>query len=159
MNNNNNPAIKNFFKTLDVLFFAFLSGQIIYFIVGLFIIQSGELKGFGGLNTIFMFITPVVVLSCIFASRFIYNKQVTEFDKSLPLENKMASFRTANIIKLALLEGANIITVSIMIITANYFFAVLFVAVIVLVFFNKPSIEKFILEYEISADDALKLLS
>jgi hypothetical protein len=159
MNNNNNPAIKNFFKTLDVLFFAFLSGQIIYFIVGLFIIQSGELKGFGGLNTIFMFMTPVVVLSCIFASRFIYNKQVTEFDKSLPLENKMASFRTANIIKLALLEGANIITVSIMIITANYFFAVLFVAVIVLVFFNKPSIEKFILEYEISADDALKLLS
>jgi hypothetical protein len=159
MNNNNNPAIKNFFKTLDVLFFAFLSGQIIYFIVGLFIIQSGELKGFGGLNTIFMFITPVVVLSCIFASRFIYNKQVTEFDKSLPLENKMASFRTANIIKLALLEGANIITVSIMIITANYFFAALFVAVIVLVFFNKPSKEKFIIEYEISADDALKLLS
>jgi hypothetical protein len=159
MNNNNNPAIKNFFKTLDAVFFTLLSGQIIYFIVGLFIIQSGELKGFGGLNTIFMFMTPVVVLSCIFASRFIYNKQVTEFDKSLPLENKMASFRTANIIKLALLEGANIITVSIMIITANYFFAALFVAVIVLVFFNKPSKEKFIIEYEISADDALKLLS
>lgn len=159
MNNNNNPKIKNFFKTLDVVFFAFLSGQIIYFIVGLFIIQSSELKGFGGLNTIFMFMTPVVVLSCIFASRFIYNKQVTEFDKSLPLENKMASFRTANIIKLALLEGANIITVSIMIITANYFFAALFVVVIVLVFFNKPSKEKFIIEYEISADDALKLLS
>ncbi|MCU0342198.1 MAG: hypothetical protein MUF28_00070 [Ignavibacterium sp.] len=159
MNSNSNPTIKNFFKTLDAVFFALLSGQIIYFIVGLLIVQSGNITGFGGLNTIFMFITPVVVLTSIFASKFIYNKQVTEFDKSLSLENKMASFRIANIIKLALLEGANIITVSIMIITANYFFAALFVVVIVLVFFNKPSKEKFIIEYEISADDALKLLS
>ena len=158
MNNDSLTIFKNFFQTLNIMFMALLFGQTIYFFVGLYIIQSGNSDGFGGLNTIFMFITPVVVLSSIFASKFIYAKQVTEFDKSLSLDNKMVSYRTANIIRLALLEGANIFTISVMIITSSYFFAALFVVVIVLFFFNRPTKEKFIMDYEVSADDTLKLL-
>ncbi len=159
MNNDNSIIFKNYFQTLNIIFIALFSGQTIYFFVGLFMIQSGNIDGFGGLNTIFMFITPIVVLSSILASKFIYAKQVTEFDKSLTLENKLVSYRTANIIKLALLEGANIFNISIMIITANYFFAALFIIIIVLFFFNRPTKEKFIMDYEVSADDALKLLA
>lgn len=158
MNNDNPTTLKNFFQTLNIMFIALLCGQTIYFLIGLYIIRSGNFEGFGGSNTIFMFITPVVVLSSIVASKFIYTKQVTEYDKSLPLENKMGSYRTANIIKLALLEGANIFSISIMIITASYFFAALFILIIIIFFFNRPTKEKFILEYEVSADDALKLL-
>ena len=158
MNNDNSIIFKNYFLTLNIIFIALLSGQTIYFFVGLFMIQSGNIDGFGGLNTIFMFITPIVVLASILASKFIYTKQVTEFDKSLSLENKLVSYRTANIIKLALLEGANIFNISIMIITANYFFAALFIIIITLFFFNRPTKEKFIMDYEVSADDALKLL-
>lgn len=158
MSNDNPTILKNFFQTLNIIFIALLSGQTIYFLIGLFMIRSGNFEGFGGSNTIFMFITPVVVLSSIVASKFIYAKQVTEFDKSLPIEIKMVSYRTASIIRLALLEGANIFTISFMIITSNYFFAALFVVVITLFFFNRPTKEKFIMEYEVSADDALKLL-
>lgn len=158
MSNENSSIFKNFFQTLNIIFIALLSGQTIYFVLGVFLIQSGNIDGFGGFNTIFMFITPVVVLSSILASKFIYSKQVAEFDKSLSLENKLVSYRTANIIKLALLEGANIFNISIMIITANYFFAALFIIIIALFFFNRPTNEKFIMDYEVSADDALKLL-
>lgn len=158
MNNDNSIIFKNYFHTLNIIFIALLSGQTIYFFVGLFMIQSGNIDGFGGLNTMFMFITPIVVLASILASKFIYTKQVTEFDKSLSLENKLVSYRTANIIRLALLEGANIFNVSIMIITANYFFAALFIIIIALLFINRPTKEKFIMDYEVSEDDALKLL-
>jgi hypothetical protein len=159
MSNENSSIFKNFFQTLNIIFIALLSGQTIYFFIGLYLIQSGNIDGFGGMNTIFMFITPMVVLSSILASKFIYSKQVSEFDKSLFLENKLVSYRTANIIKLALLEGANIFNISIMIITANYFFAVLFLIIIALFFFNRPNKEKFIMDYEVSAEDALKLLA
>lgn len=159
MSNENSSIFKNFFQTLNIIFIALLSGQTIYFFIGLYFIQSGNIDGFGGMNTIFMFITPMVVLSSILASKFIYSKQVSEFDKSLFLENKLVSYRTANIIKLALLEGANIFNISIMIITANYFFAVLFLIIIALFFFNRPNKEKFIMDYEVSAEDALKLLA
>ena len=158
MSNNNSFTAEKFFTTMNVLFFTLISGQTIYFIIGLFLIQSGNIEGFDGLNTILMFITPVVILSSILASKFIYTKQVTMFDKNLSLENKLVSYRTANIVRLALLEGANIFNISIMIITANYFFAALFIIIIALFLLNRPAKAKFILEYEISADDALKIL-
>jgi hypothetical protein len=158
MDKQNSIILGNYFSTLNILFFAFLAGQTIYFFVGLFTIQSGNIGEFGGLNSIFMFVTPVVVLSSILGSKFIYTKQVTEFDKSLSLENKLVAYRTANIIKLALLESANIFNITIMIITANYFFAALFIVIIILFFFNRPTKEKFIMDFEVSSDDALKLL-
>ena len=157
MNNENSSSYGNYFSILNVLFFALLSGQTIYFIVGLFLIQSGNMNGFSGLNIVFMFVTPVVVLSSILASKLIYTKQITGFDKSSSLEKKMVSYRKTNIIKLALLEGANIFNISIMIITASYFFAALFVTLIILFLLNRPTIEKFIMDYEVSADDELKI--
>lgn len=157
MNNENSSSYGNYFSILNILFFALLSGQTIYFIVGLFLIQSGNMNGFSGLNIVFMFVTPVVVLSSILASKLIYTKQITGFDKSSSLEKKMVSYRKTNIIKLALLEGANIFNISIMIITASYFFAALFVILIILFLLNRPTKEKFIMDYEVSADDELKI--
>jgi hypothetical protein len=97
-------------------------------------------------------------LSSILASRFLYSKHIASFDKSFSLESKVLSYRTGNIIKLALLEGANIFNISVMIITASYFFAALFIVIISLFLLNRPSKEKFILDFEISAEDALKII-
>ena len=77
MSNENSSIFKSFFQTLNIIYIALLSGQTIYFFIGLYMIQSGNIDGFGGMNTIFMFITPVVVLSSILASKFIYLKQVS----------------------------------------------------------------------------------
>ena len=157
MNNENSGIFKNYFSALNILFIALLIGQTIYFFVGLYMIQSANIDGFGGLNAVFMFITPIVVLSIILASKFIYTKLVTEFNKSSSLDQKLVSYRTTNLIKLALLEGANIFNISIMIITANYFFLALFIIIIVLFFFNKPNKEKFIMDYEVSTNDTLNI--
>lgn len=158
--NNENPSISNnYFATLNIIFFVLLSGQTIYFFIGLFLMQSDNTNTFAGMNTLFMFVTPVVVLSSILASKFIYTKQVSAFDKGLPVLDKMVSYRTATIIRLALLESANIFSISVMLITSDYFFAALFVIIIILFFLNRPTKEKFIMDYEVSADDAVKLIS
>jgi len=157
MNNENSGIFKNYFSALNILFIALFIGQTVYFFVGLYMIQSANIDGFGGLNTIFMFITPIVVLSIILASKFIYTKLVSEFDKSSSLDQKLVSYRTTNLIKLALLEGANIFNISVMIITTNYFFTALFIIIIVHFFFNKPNKEKFIMDYEVSVNDVLNI--
>ncbi len=159
MNNEKSKFTKNFFTSLNIIFFALFAGQTIFFIVGLFLIQSGNITVNPTLDTVFMFVTPVVILSAILVSKFIYAKLVGNFDKSSLLENKMISFRTNSIIKLAILEGANIFSISIMIITANYFYAAFFVILITLFFFNRPTKEQFIMDYEITADEALNILS
>jgi len=56
------------------------------------------------------------------------------------------------------LEIANIINVSALIITTNYFFALLFLIIIGLFFINKPTKEKFIMQYELNSDEVMKIL-
>lgn len=158
MNDDKQKISENYFSTIKIIFFVLLAGQTIYFFVGLLLIQSGKMEDTGGLNTIFMFITPVVILSSILASKFIYTRQVAAVDKTSSLENKLASYRTSNLISLALLEGANIFNISVMIITASYFFAALCVIILALFVLNRPNKEKFIMDYEVSADDALKII-
>jgi hypothetical protein len=138
---------KTFFSTLNIIFLGLFSGQIIYFAVALFLIQSGNMQGIEGFETVFMFITLVVVFFSIFASKMIYSKLVNAFDKSKPIEERLNSYRTGNIVKLALIEGANIFTISIMIITADYLYAAFFALLITFFWLNKPGEEKFRMDY------------
>lgn len=146
------------FSILNVLFLTFLTGQVLYFTIGLFLVQSGAKQELVQLNNIFLFAVPIIDLFIIITSKSIYTKNVANFDKNLPLENKILSYQTNSIIQLALLEGANIINVSVLIITANYFFAALFVIIISLFLLNKPTKEKFIMQYELNSDDVVKIL-
>lgn len=138
---------KPFFSTLNIIFFGLLSGQLIYFAIALFLIQSGNMKGIEGVETVFMFITPVVVFFSIFASKMIYSKLVNAFDKSRSIEERLNSYRTSNIVKLAIIEGANIFTISIMIITSDYLYATFFALLIAFFWLNKPGEEKFKMDY------------
>ena len=146
------------FSILNILFLTFLAGQVLYLSIGLFLVQSGAKEELSQLNNIFLFAVPIIDLFIIFTSKSIYTKNVTNFDKNLPLENKILSYQTNSIIQLALLEGANIINVSVLTITANYFFAALFVIIISLFLLNKPTKEKFIIQYELNSEDVVKIL-
>lgn len=138
---------KPFFTTLNIIFLGLLGGQLIYFAIALFLIQSGNMKGIEGVGTVFMFITPVVVFFSIFASKMIYSKLVNAFDKSRSIEERLNSYRTSNIVRLAIIEGANIFTISIMIITADYLYAAFFALLIAFFWLNKPGEEKFKMDY------------
>ena len=147
----NKPNIaehKTFFSTMNIIFLGLLSGQIIYFSIGLFLVQSGNMAGIEGVGTVFMFITPVVVFFSIFASKMIYSRLVNAFDKSRSIEEKLNSYRTSSIVKLAIIEGANIFTISILIITSDYLYTAFFALLITFFWLNKPGEEKFRMDYD-----------
>lgn len=143
---------------LNIIFLALLSGQIIYFIVGIVLLQTNGAQDLSEISKIFMYIVPLVNAAIILAARFIYGKNLVSLSKDHSLEKKMQSYLTNNIIKLALLEGANLINISVMIITSNYFFAGFFVIIIALYYLNKPTKEKFITEHELSSDEVMKII-
>ncbi len=151
--------VKTLFASIKNIFFGLLAGQIIYFMVGLFLIQSGNINTDSLLNTIFMFVTPVFILVSVYVSKVIYIKLVSSFDKSVSLENKIISYRSNNLIKLAILEGANLFNISVMIITSSYLYAAFFVILITLFFLNKPTKDKLIMDYEVTAEEVLFILS
>lgn len=158
MENSQNSNYSKLRLTLNFLFITLLGAQVMYLLVGLFIIQSGDFKEINGVNNIFMFIIPLIDTAIIFAIKFIYEKGLRDRDKKMSLDSKIKSYQINNIIKLALLEGANIMNTSAMIITANYFYAALFIIIAALFLLNRPTIEKFIMEYELSPEEVVKVL-
>jgi hypothetical protein len=155
----NNTSVSKQFITLNIIFIALLSAQFIYFAIGLFLIQTGSVPVQTELDKIFMFIAPVIVLSGIIAAKFIYSKMVSSFDKNLPLDNKIMSYRNSGLVRLALIEGVNIFNISIMIITGNYLYTAYFLILIAFYILFKPSKDNFIVEYQISSDDVIKILN
>lgn len=153
-----NSNYAKFKLTLKLLFITMLGAQILYLLIGLFIIQAGEFEEINGVNNIFMFIIPLIDTTIIFAIKFIYERSLRDRNKNISLDSKIKSYQINNTIKLALLEGANIINISAMIITANYFYAALFIIIAALFLLNRPTIEKFIMEYELSSEEAVKIL-
>lgn len=148
----------NILKNLSIIFFALFAGQVIYFLVGIFMIQQGTQNEFNEPNMIFLLLAPVITVSVIFVSRFIYSKQLNDFDMSSSLDDKLKSYQNINIIRLALLEGANIFNISLLIITSNYFFAALFVIPFAVFMLSRPSKDRFILDYQVAASDAAKII-
>ena len=159
MNERNNLNPENFFLTMNVLFFALAAGQIIYFVIVFYLISSGSFKSPAeDLTQIFLFLTPVIILTAVLGSKFIYSRLVNNADKNVSLENKMISYRNSTIAKLAIIEASNIFTITVMLITGSYFFAPLSIIVLAFFFLNKPARDKFITNYEVSSGDAMKLL-
>jgi hypothetical protein len=158
----NNPLLNDpnkMLQNLNVIFYSLIGGQIFYFVAGLFLLKSGQFQKLSEMSTIFMYIIPLINVVFILAAKFIYGKNLSKLDKDESIEKKSQSYLTNNIIKLALLESANLINITIMILTGNYFFAGFFVIITALYFLNKPAKEKFITEYQLSSDDVMKLIS
>lgn len=145
-------------SVLNILFLTLMAGQFLYLAIGLFIIQASDSQLFSNMNSIIFYTVLIMNVFIIFTSKFIYNKNVTKFDKQSALENKIKSYQINNLIFLTLLEIANIINISALIITTNYFFVVLFLIVIGLFFINRPTKEKVIMQYELNSDEAMKIL-
>lgn len=159
MNQINQNNYKMLFTQINIIYFALFTAQVIYFFIGILLIESGGSIGFEGVETIFLFVTPLVVFTGIYSSRLIYSKQVENSKKNMSsLNAKLLAYRTHLIVRYALLEGLNIFNITIMILTGKFLFAAFFAIVIVFYFLARPSKEAFIMDYEISGEDAAKLI-
>jgi hypothetical protein len=147
------------FRNLNIIFLALISGQLIYFVIGIVLIQSVDIQYSGDLTTLFMYLIPLVNMLIILTIKFIYSRILSKINTDMSVEKKSQYYLNNNIFKLALLESANLINVSAMIFTGNYFFAGFFVIITALYFLNRPTKEKFITECNLSSDDVLKIIS
>lgn len=156
--NTNNLNFKYHFQQINIIFLSLLAAQVIYFVIVYFLISTGNLITNAEFDIILMFIIPVIVLSGILAAKYIYTKIISDFDKNLSIDRKIISYRNASIIRLALIEGANIFTITAMFITGNYLYSAYFIILIVFYVMFRPSKEKFVVEYEVSGEDVTKIL-
>lgn len=114
---------KQYFRSLIIIFFALLMGQIIFVLLALFINSTIPNKeNMVELVDVFLYIVPVSVIGGLLASIIIPNKKLKAAKERDGLKSKLEDYQALTIIKLALLEGQAFFAIVIYLITAEILF-------------------------------------
>jgi len=130
-------------KILLLAFAAFLLGQCIFLGVIMLIHSQGfQLIEEGA--EIFQYVAVALTLTAISASTFLYRNMMNQAKALSPRPDSMATYRTVTIIRLAILEGGNMVNLVFYLLTGKEIFLGLFAAIIAAFFLARPASDKIV---------------
>jgi len=147
-----NDMQKGFLKTMSIIFYALLAGQLLFIVVALFTVNSIAPQNQD--NDTFNIIVPVIVGSGMFISNVLFKQLLGKIDNNLSFEKKIEAYRSALIIKYVLLEVPSIFSTTVFLMSGNLMFLA-FSAVTILAFLvNIPNRNKIAQELNLSNAEA-----
>ena len=151
----NNQDVATAFKQLNIIYLALITGQLAFASVVYFLSMDEEASGddLGVLK----FIVPILSLVTIGVSYFIYNKLIQKGQAIEGLGEKLAHYRTTNIIRWALVEGGNLFAIVIFLISGETYLLMFFALGFVVFLMYRPSKDGFISNYNLSGSERLEV--
>lgn len=138
-------------KQLKIIFFTLATGQIIYFLISLILVIDEMVVLNKDFSTIWGFVIPVIVVAMVVTSKLLYNYLInTNLDETSE-DQKLNIYKTGNLIKFALLEGANLLSITFYLLTGDFLYAGMFIIVLGIFLINIPGKEKFLMEFDVSS--------
>jgi hypothetical protein len=132
---------------------AMLSGMVLFCIVSAVVHIPGRLAANGNLNKILQVIVLAVSFILIKTGLTIFERKLQAIPRNTPLLKKMASYKTAAIIKWAMIEVPVLLSVVSFLVTRNYAFIVLAFGLMVMFAFQGPVKQKIMLQLQIPEDE------
>lgn len=150
-------------KSMNILYLALLGGQLMMFVMLYFAFETPEEAGndvsvAGG----FDIITIAMIFFFVSAagmSFFLYNKRKQEGQNlKSSLMEKLTHYRSSFILRLALLEGANLTMLLIyFFVSKNMIFLILFGLGIALFLMARPTVDRIVQDYQLSGSEQREL--
>ena len=145
----------SFLKTMRVIFFALLAGQIIFMAVAFFTVNNNPPQSQS--DDLFNIIVPVAIGLGLFMSSLLFKQMLAKIKKDDSFEQKLEAYRSALIIRYALLEVPSIFSTVVYLFSGNIIFLA-FSGVMILAFLmNMPSRDKATQDLNLSSIEADKL--
>lgn len=150
---------KQYFQSLLIIYFALLAGQLMFAVIAYFISSSNG--GLGETDADFVQIGQIMV-AVLAVTNLIISTQISKAlvskakDKNT-LKEKLAGYRSALIVKYALLEGASMFASVFLLLTGEIFFFIVAVLIIGVFLLYRPSKEKTIAELQLHYTEVEKL--
>lgn len=145
------------FKQIRIIFYALIAGQLLYLIIAFILAGSDSINIDKGFSAALGFIIPVIIIALVIGSKFIYKRLISVQGRETSLQEKINSYRNNNIIKFALLESANILSITFYLLTGDFLYLGMFVIVLALDIMYFPGKEKFIEDFQLTGEDLEKL--
>ncbi|MEP0861837.1 MAG: hypothetical protein HRF52_10425 [Ignavibacterium sp.] len=140
-------------KTVQIIFFALLTGQLIFLFISVYLVQSGNIKLNEDLFLILLMIDLMIVFPAIVLGPMLYRSSLNKAKSGLSLPEKFNMYRQGVIIKLALVEAPTVFSIVSYLLTGSIVFLIIAIGVLVLFFFHKPTIEKFAEDFNITLSE------
>ena len=142
-----------YFRQLFIIFAALLTGQVIFMGVALFLVQSGGMIVNTDLQGMFSLLVPIVAIGGLLASNVSYAAVTRKGREKETIDEKLDAYRRANIIRLALLEGPNLLVIVAYLLTGKMVYGFVFIVLIVAQMFFRPSWGRCITDLALTADE------
>ncbi|MGB5556108.1 MAG: hypothetical protein WBM83_15740 [Flavobacteriaceae bacterium] len=96
-----------FLRTLSIVHLFFVVGLVVFAIIAYWQLETFVTQIDG--NDTLLYIVPVVALIGYFGSQFVFKQALKAIPKTDAIDTKLAKYKTATILKFALIEGAAIL--------------------------------------------------
>lgn len=126
-------------------------GQVIYFLIALVLIMDEIVLTNKDFSTVPGFVVPIVVLILVVSSKLLYNYLINSKIQQDSEAEKLDTYRKGNIIKFALFEGANLLSITFYLLSADFLYAGMSVVVMGIFLINYPGKETFMQEFGLSS--------
>jgi hypothetical protein len=154
-----NQTTKDFFRANDILFFALLAGQVMFSLVmlGLLITENVVVQADANLLNILLVVVVFAGATSVVASTKVYRLKLQSIPATVTLAEKLVQFRSACIIRWAILEFPSLLAVVASFVTGNMIFLALAGIMMVYFYTIKPTPEKAANDLNLDMDEKIKI--
>jgi hypothetical protein len=149
--------MKNYFLTLNILFFGLVMGPVMLAAVALVLIQTGMFVPLvdDALGAVFGIAVPGVGIGAFFASKILFEKRMPAVIARPTLDDKLEGYRTELILKYALLESPAIFSFLAFLLTGTMLFFAIGAAMLLFMVFVRPTRDGAVMHLALSGKEAL----
>ena len=148
---------KQYFRTLNVIHYALLAGQLLFAGVVLYLTYGKTQPVVGTQNRVFIYMVPLIALLAVLISQLIYRQKLKKLKSYPDLIPKMTEYQSIFIIRLALVEGASLFAIVVYLLTVEAIFISIGVLLMVYFVLLRPTRIKIAMDLELDASDKIKL--
>lgn len=140
---------KQYFRQLNLVFIAFLLGQLLF--LGVCVLLNADKPKTE--DATFDIVVPIIVVGGILASAFLYRILIGKARQEPELKSKMKRYSSAFIIRCAFVEGPCLFSIVVFLLTAERSMLLYTAACLVVFIANRPSRAKVIDDLELEGTD------
>jgi len=144
---------KEYFNVLTIIHAALTYGQVFFGLVFFYLNTNLLSPNNGDIYDIFIFVVPATVVMGFVASTFLMKARLGAIKKMSGLKEKLRNYRTAFIIRMALLESPSFFALVAYYLTGNYFFLGLSGIIIIVFVIERPTRSKVAMDLELNMGD------
>lgn len=145
------------FKSLNIIHLALVVGCTLFFIIVNFVLRDHFNVPTFEAGDVFTIPAIILILLAVFGSPFVFMRAISTVAEDASLDEKMTRYRTASIIKWALIEGPCLFLIVCTLLSPSLFYIGASFILIFLLIMNRPSKEKMSMIMRLNQDEQAEL--